>query len=241
MANTTPPAPSSPGKSGPLKKLDQFIVRSRHFLVSRYGEKEALSIHETALDEYLRLIPEIPDIGGRKNPLNHNLVQASWALAVHRSFVRHGKTVEETGEFLRQGLKDLLDRFPGFIKTLMGQFRFTRWGKNRMKRGARRSEKRQYPGDWVFSVIDGDGKDFDLGIDYLECAIEKFLKAQKAVELTPYLCNSDYTVFAALGIGLTRTMTRAWGCEKCDFRMKKDAASSDPWPPEFVERYCGED
>jgi ribosomal protein L37AE/L43A len=66
------------------------------------------------------------------------------------------------------------------------------------------------------------------------------MNAQDAKELTPYLCNTDYVISKAMGTGLRRTMTLAWGCEKCDFRYVKGGETQDAWLPKFVERQCGE-
>ena len=41
------------------------------------------------------------------------------------------------------------------------------------------------------------------------------------MELAPYICAMDKVTSELLGWGLTRTMTLAEGCEKCDFRFKK--------------------
>ena len=109
----------------------------------------------------------------------------------------------------------------------------------KMQAAARRSQERAYPGDWVYEVIEVDGRTFDLGLDYTECAIEKFVHAQGEDEFTPYLCNIDYVTAGAFRMGLRRTMTLAWGCEKCDFRMKRGGETPTAWPPEFVERHCG--
>jgi hypothetical protein len=51
----------------------------------------------------------------------------------------------------------------------------------------------------------------------------KFLSAQDALELAPYVCAVDKVASEMLGWGLTRTMTIAEGFEKCDFRFKKGA------------------
>ena len=87
-------------------------------------------------------------------------------------------------------------------------------------------------------MVVGDGQAFNFGINYTECAIVKFMEAQNAKELTPYLCNTDYVGSKAMGTGLRRTMTLAWGCEKCDFRYIKGGETQDVWPPKFVERHC---
>jgi hypothetical protein len=73
----------------------------------------------------------------------------------------------------------------------------------------------------VFRFIEGDHENFNFGIDYSECASLKFLIAQNALELAPYICANDILQSEKLSWGLTRTMSLAEGGEKCDFRFKK--------------------
>ena len=82
-----------------------------------------------------------------------------------------------------------------------------------------------YAGDYVMTYVPGDGHTFDWGFDYTECASCKFLKAQDAFELAPYVCAVDQVVGEMLGWGLSRTTTLGEGGERCDFRFKKGAAT----------------
>jgi hypothetical protein len=84
-----------------------------------------------------------------------------------------------------------------------------------------RSQQRRYPGDFVLNYVEGDGREFDYGVDYIECANCKFLRAENAFELAPYACATDKPISELMGWGLTRTMTIAEGFSKCDFRFKK--------------------
>ncbi|MES0344763.1 MAG: L-2-amino-thiazoline-4-carboxylic acid hydrolase, partial [Anaerolineales bacterium] len=93
--------------------------------------------------------------------------------------------------------------------------------KNRLIKRAEGSRLRKYPGNFVLNYVEGDGQDFDYGVDYLECASCKFLEAEGAFELAPYVCAVDKTASEQLGWGLSRTMTLAEGSHKCDFRFKK--------------------
>ena len=132
----------------------------------------------------------------------------------------------------------MFNRYPAFLRSLMGRLQFSKFMLRKTQQAARRSQERKYAGDWVYEVVVGDGQPFNFGIDYTECAIVKFMNAQDANELTPYLCNTDYVVSKMTATGLRRTMTLAWGCEKCDFRYLKGEETQDVWPPKFVERYC---
>lgn len=84
-----------------------------------------------------------------------------------------------------------------------------------------KTQERRYPGDWLGRFIEGDGKDFDCGIDITECGICKFYSAQGAEELAPYLCLSDFVVSDAFDRRLVRYKTLAEGADVCDFRYKK--------------------
>jgi hypothetical protein len=224
----------------PLKQMDQFLSLLKKHLVEKYGEEKAASIRQETLIELERIIPELPDIGGKRNLLFQNLIQSGDALALYRVLVRQGGTAEEAGELVIRGLEGMFNRIPTFLNHLNGRLQFSKFMLRKMQEAARRSQEREYPGDWVFEIVVGDGQSFDYGIDYTECAIVKFMNAQDANELTPYLCNTDYVVSKAAGTGLRRSMTLAWGCEKCDFRYVKGGKTLEAWPPKFIERQCGE-
>lgn len=223
-----------------VARFDRFLRRSGGALADRFGEETAAAMREEMLDEYRRLIPEVPYIGGRRNIYSSNLAQTPWALALYRVVIRHGGTLEDTGELLHLMIRAEIGRTPQVFRSLMKSYLFSRLRQRQVERAARRSQARRYPGDWVFERIEGDGESFDFGIDMTECGIVKFLHAEEADELCPYLCDIDYVMFEAMGVGLRRTKTLAWGCDRCDFRLSKHGVTSAPWPPEFIERTCGE-
>jgi hypothetical protein len=160
---------------------------------------------------------------------------AAWALAVHRVVLRHGGTAQDAGEVPYRYARASVDRVPRPLRRrLLGARRA------RAQKMARRSQQRRYPGDWVAEFVDGADQPFDFGVDYTECGIVKFLNNQRADELTPYLCHLDYVMWEAAGQELTRTKTLAWGCDRCDFRTTSPGTTTATWPPDFVERRCGQ-
>jgi hypothetical protein len=221
-------------------KFDRMLKRSGDALVDRFGEETAAVMREEMLDEYRRVIPELPYIGGRRNMLSDTLMGTAQPLAVYRVVIRHGGGVEDTGEMLHRVIRAEMERIPKVLRHLIGRYRFGRLKIRQVERAARRSQARRYPGDWVFQVVEGDGNTFDTGIDHTEYGIVKFLHAQGADELTHFICDLDYVLAEAMGYGLRRTKTLAWSCDRCDFRLSKHGVTSAPWPPEFVERTCGE-
>ena len=220
--------------------LDGYLERLADDLIARFGEETAAVMWGEILEEYRRLIPEVPYVGGWRDSHSGHLTLTARALALHRVVIRHGGSVEDSGWLLHRMTETEMERIPRLIRHGYGRFRFTRLGKWWEEAGARKSQAREYPGDWVSERIEGDGETFDFGIDHTECGNVKYLNAQDADELTPYICNLEYVTIKAMGFGVQRTKTLAWGCDRCDFRFSKNGVTSAPWPPEFTERTCGE-
>lgn len=204
-----------------LKDFDKTVKRLRKVMVSYYDDNFTDTTIRETRQEYEALIPELPYIGGKKNPLTKTLIGSAGVLALYRVLKNHGKTADEAGKIIYEAEEARLAAYPKLLRRIIGRLMFTRFFINRMKKLAARSQERQYEGDWVGKVIKGDGKEFDIGIDYTECGICKFYHAQGADEFTPYLCLLDFPMSKACNLGLTRTMTIAEDAEKCDFRWKK--------------------
>lgn len=204
-----------------LKKLSSFLKLLHPELAARFGEDAVVQIQQDVREEFEKLVPQFPDIGGKANPLISNLLESGGALALYRAIQAHGGTVEETGELIHLGVRRRLERMPAFLLYLMGRFAYSRWRLPQMKKHAQASQERKYPDDWVWAIFEGDGRSFDIGIDYSECAVQKFIQHQGTEELMPYLCDVDYLVFAAAGMELKRSKTLVQGCDCCDFRIKK--------------------
>jgi L-2-amino-thiazoline-4-carboxylic acid hydrolase len=207
-------------KSRLLKDFDRLAHRARRVLISRYGEKEANTLIRESRREYEALIPQIPYIG-EKSPMLIFLLPTSRYLAVYWALQKRGGTVEGAGRLIYEMCEAEAKAIPGPVRRLMGCLWFSPLFLRRVKKRAAESQKRQYPGGYVFTYVEGNGRDSDWGIDYFECSSCKLLKAQNAMELAPYVCAVDKVTSELLGWGLTRTMTLAEGFEKCDFRFKK--------------------
>jgi len=210
----------APQKARLLKDFDRMAARVRRVLISRYGEEQAKALVSESRREYEALIPQIPFIGERSHMLIFLLPTTRW-LAVYRALQKRGVTVEDAGRLIYEMCEAEAKAIPGPVRRLMGYLWFSPLFLRRVRKRAAESQKRQYPGGYVFTFVEGGGRDFDWGIDYLECSSCKLLKAQDAMELAPYVCAVDKVSSELLGWGLTRTMTLAEGFEKCDFRFKK--------------------
>jgi len=203
-----------------LKDCDNLMKTARSVLVSQYGEKFAETIVNETRQEYSNLIPEIPYVGQSKI-LVQFITATAQSLAIYRVLGSHGKAVEEAGKLYYLICKAVLNSYPRIVHRLIGNLSFSKIYLRALKKRALESQKRLYPGGYVFSFVDGDGRDFDYGVDYTECGACKFLSKHGAAKLAPYLCTADIIYSELFGWGLTRTKTIADGFEKCDFRFKK--------------------
>jgi len=217
------------------KRVDSYYISRKRLLVvefglaarvarkvvaAHYGDRFTDAIAVEARQEYESLIPQLPYIGGRENPFTQIMVAAGMFLALYKPLKAHGKAVEEIGALVYEAVERAYDLFPRSLLRLYGRLSFTRHSLWKARVMALESQKRRYAGDWVYSFVEGDGEEFDYGLDFEECGIGKFFQAQGAEEFAPSMCRLDFIASDWLGWGLVRTGTIAEGAEKCDFRYK---------------------
>ena len=184
------------------------------------GEGLAQAMAAESRQEFELLIPQLPYVGG-KQPFTQFVLSTGWFLAMYRALQRRGGTVEEAGMLAYRASQAYLASYPTFLGRFFGSMNFSLRHMEGLRKHAAESHQRAYPGDYVFDYVPGDGREFDYGVDYLECATVKFLRAQGAAELAPYLCAADKLYSDKLGWGLIRTNTLAEGANCCDFRFKR--------------------
>lgn len=207
-----------------LRHFDHFSTAVKEVLASQYGEDDAEVVSQEIRRQYESLIPRIPYIGGKRNRLTENLVGTASGLAVFKVLRARGETTEHIAKLHQRMVETYLSSLPRWRFRLMRGVLSTQLGqviiKRMLKRAAAASQRREYAEGFVFHFVEGNGEAFDFGIDYTECAIVKFFRAQGADEFTPYVCLFDYPHSRLSGTGLVRTMTLAEGAEKCDFRFR---------------------
>jgi len=225
-------------KSELLKSYDKGTKSLGKVLKIHFDEKHTTTILKNSRQEFEAILPKLPFIGGDKNLNTRNLVMASSCLAIYRVLKDHGKSAEGIGKIIYEMTEAMFD-YPKFILHLMGRLKYGKGYEKKIKEWATETQKREYPGDWVATFIDGDRKEFDYGFDMTECGILKFFRAQGADEIVPYICVSMDGIFSeALNRGLVRTMTLAEGYDRCDFRYKMGRKTNllplkNGWPPQF--------
>ena len=201
-----------------IKKQVQYIGKE---LKDMYSEQEAANIIEETNVEFEKLLPHLPYIGGRENLLTKQIVGVAPYLSFYRVMKKREMPVKEIGRIIYDSAAKFWSSYPKIIGIFVRiYFKSKSYFNKTLKAGAIKSQNRKYPNDFVYSAIDGNGTDFDYGIDYTECGICKFFHEQDADELIPYMCLIDFAESDALKMGLERTMTIADGHNICDFRFK---------------------
>jgi hypothetical protein len=213
-----------------LRTFDKSLSRVKRPLDAWLGIQQANRLIQESRLAYEDLIPRIPFIGN-KNPLLVFFWPTTRYLAIYRALQSRGLAIEEAGRLIFTIGTEDLKALPSIARRFLGTIWFSPWFKARIKKRGIETQRRRYPGDFVLNYVQGDGRAFDYGVDYIECANCKLLKAEHAFELAPYVCAVDKPASELLGWGLTRTMTLAEGFDKCDFRFKKGGATSVAVPP----------
>lgn len=220
-------------KAALLRQFDDAFTPGKNILAASVDDTRAENIFEKVRTEYAAIIPTIPYIGGEENISTQHLVVASQCLAIYRTLKGKGLNVGEIGKVLYEMTETYINVQPKWALSLYGGFKY-HWGrKDKIRDQAKMSQERQYPMDFVFTFIEGDGKKLDYGTDMIECGIIKFFHAQHAEELIPYICVLDFPISRAFDRGLVRTMTLTEGADKCDFRYKKGRMTQERVPPGF--------
>jgi hypothetical protein len=145
-------------------------------------------------------------------------------MALYRTLKKQGFELREAAQVLYDIFEAFLLSFPRPLLWAYRWYHFSPFHQRRLRLGAAQSQKRQYPGDWVFTYVEGNGNIFDFGVDITECAIVKFYRTHGVEEeIVPYLCKLDHAMSKFLGLGFTRRGTLAEGAPICDCRWKRGA------------------
>lgn len=205
------------------KLLAQFKKKEASFRAVLGVEfpAEADSILQENYEEFTDTLPRLPYIGGDKNLLTENLVISAWFLSLYKTLNKRGHSDDFIGDLCYRIAEDFVRKQPKLAAKLQGMLAGTGIFKLMYRKLSEKSQKREYPGDFVVQYVEGNGADYDYGFDFTECGICKLFQAENAGQFAKHMCRIDYLTTSFNGIELIRTGTIANGHEKCDFRFRR--------------------
>lgn len=203
-----------------LAEFDLMVRLARPVLVRYFGIQQLPQLTADTRQEFQNIIPRLPFIGG-KQPFTEFIVLTGMQLALYRTASALGQNLAETAGLAFEIGLEVVGKAPLFLLSLFSPMNFSPRYLDRARQRAVESHHSEYPEDYVYDFIEGDGMTFDYGIDYIQCASCKFLAREGALDLAQYLCPADILYSEAFGWGLVRTQTLAQGYSRCDFRFKR--------------------
>lgn len=224
-----------------LKDFMETNEMAQKYIAEKYGEAISQRVSRKAPEIFERLLPEMPDIGGKRNLLIDNFVIAAHYVAFYRPMKNMGLTSEDVGRMMYD-----LDEM--YISSYRPSDSNSSSGSDSQENSGQRSYEsvlkawkdwadwtleRAYPENFVAIFRQGDGNDFDFGFDITECAFCKYLHAQALDELAPYPCLYDFIASRAFDTGLVRSKTISMGDDICEFRYKHGRPVTQSWETEI--------
>jgi hypothetical protein len=194
---------------------------ARTKLLDRYPAKLIWGVIADTRWELAVLAPKIPFIG-EKNIWQINLDNCIMNMALYRTLKKRKFEIMETVQIQHDFFTAYLRCFPKPMHWVYRWYYFSPLHQKRLSQAAEQSQKRKYPGDWVFNYVERSGHAYDFGVDITECAIVKLYRAHGIEEeYLPYLCKLDHKMSKILRLGYMRDGTLAEGASRCNYRWKR--------------------
>lgn len=219
------------------KLLKRFDTKAKHTVKSLsefFNIDEITKIQEESKTEFTELIPTIPYVGGRKNFSTNDLLDAAMLLGFYKVLKKRNLTPFQIGQIVYETRERIILDQPKIVKFLTKKLFFSSLVKQNFKKRIEFMKKESFLENWEVDFVEGDGEEFDWGMDFTQCAVCKFYEKHGGEEILPYICLTDYIMFNILGdITFTREHTMTQGDTHCSFRFKKGGETQRGWPPKF--------
>jgi hypothetical protein len=213
-----------------FKKSSKIVTK---ILSNYYPASETDSIIIVTIKEVEILLPHVPYIGGKENFSLNDFFDSIMILALYKVLRRKGSSVRDIAQIMYEIREMQSFKQSKLMRFLTSKLLFSSYIKNSYKKKINIMKKKAYPENWKMEFVDGDGEEFNWGINFHECAVQKLFSKHGGEELLPYICMTDYAPFNVLkNVEFKRTQTIASGGPFCDFRFRKGGSTPRGWPPE---------
>jgi len=217
-----------------LQDFADTLEGVNEFLAPEYGLLRTRMITAQAMKSFEARLPNLPDVGGDRNWDTEFIPIAAWYVSLYEPLRQNGKTAEEVGKLIYDLNEYSLAAVPKEKVLAEKERLFSQEYIQYQRDWAEWTQKRELSANWVAHFIPGNGTEFDYGVDYVECGLVKYCRSQKAREIAPYICPTDFDRSRIYGTGLQRTKTIARGDGICNFRFKKNRPVVQNWSTELA-------
>lgn len=225
-----------------MREFESKLSILTAFLSNHVDESRNESLFKAMRERFEAILPEIPFIGGAKNPFTMMLIEGAMTLAMCLELEREGLKFRDIAEMFYAYFEEMnrvkKDNFAKANKSTEDVF-FTEEHVNFLREFAKETQEQEYPYNWVFEFVEGDGETFDYGMNFSECGDFKFFKKFGAEKYCTLLCLGDFAEANVFGFGFPRTKTIGFGAETCDHRYKKGGHTPRVWPPDDLPEVNG--
>lgn len=224
-------------RSKMIREFNAMYKGARKELSVHFNEGKIDYLQQKSQSDYEKLFEELSYIGGRENADTINLIMGVITLSILRPLEREKLTDRQIGKVIYEAFNGYFEARPNIISRIVGYIATSKFYAGKMKKQIELSSRRKYEDDFVSEYVETEGKDFDFGYNYVECAIHKLFKTYKVERFLKYVCLGDYVMFRSFGIGFTRTQTIANGASFCDFRFRRKGETYSGWPPDDLPEW----
>ena len=230
-------------KSKFMRSFDDRLTLVNNELRKKFGNEKSEVLISQMKDEFEKILPDIPYIGGQKNPTTLVLVKCMSDLAVFWILEKEGLSFREIGEFhynyvlaANKLRKEALEK----AGREASQYPFDPVYMDYQKKLTEETQMRLYPDDFVIDFVEGDGENFEWGWDITECGVQKAYKKLGDERYLPFICLGDHYEAEGLGFGFSRDQTLGFGAPLCTHRFVKNYKTPSAWPPDDLEEFNAE-
>jgi len=230
-------------KSKFMRSFDERLSVVSEELQKKFDIKKSEELMGQMRAEFEKILPDIPYIGGQKNPTTLVLVKCMSDLAIFRTLKKIGFSFREIGEFhynyviaahnLRKEALEQAGRDPS-------EYPFDPVYMDYQKKLTEETQMKLYPDDWVMDFVEGDGDSFEWGWDITECGVQKAFKKLGDEKYLPFICLGDFYEAEGLGFGFSRTQALGFGAPICTHRFVKNYKTTRSWPPDDLQEFNAE-
>ena len=208
--------------------FEAFLRGARRVLLEHHGESFAEPVIAKARAEYERVLPRVPDIGGRKNVFQPVMTINGWLAALHRAVRSEGGTAEDTVRVAQHVFDGWLRKLPPLALRAIGRAMLSAPARRYFERQAARSQQRRHAEDFVWQLERGPEGEVLFVFD--ECAVNKWYDANDLRDLKPYCNFADVTYSRLMDMGVDASQTIGLGCPRCALCFKHGRETRVPPP-----------